>query len=317
MVLTDPRFLIPEDEFEPAYLALYHSGELARRVQEGLAALEQCTLCPRLCKVNRVEGFTGVCQTGRYAVVSSAFPHMGEERPLSGQRGSGTIFFSGCNLRCVICQNFEISQETTGKEVTPDQLAAMMLSLQGAGCHNINLVTPDHVVVQILEALPIAIEGGLRLPLVYNTSGYTSLQLLKWLDGVIDIYMPDYKFDDPRSARRYTRAMDYPATDKVAFMEMQRQVGVLKVNERGIARRGLLVRHLVMPEGVAGTEAVMKFIAEKVSPDTYVNIMGQYRPEGKVSAEKFTELNRRVTGEEMAQAFQAAEQAGLWRFDQR
>jgi putative pyruvate formate lyase activating enzyme len=317
MSRTDPQFLIPENEFEPAYLALHRSGELARRIQEGLAALENCTICPRLCKVNRVEGFTGVCKTARYAVVSSAFPHMGEENPLRGYRGSGTIFFSQCNLRCVFCQNFDISQETSGREVTPEQLAGMMLSLQGAGCHNINFVTPDHVVVQILEALPIAIEGGLRLPLVYNTSGYTSLQMLRWLDGVIDIYMPDYKFDDPRTARRYTKAMDYPATVKVALLEMQRQVGVLKMDERGIAKRGLLLRHLVMPDDTAGTEAAMKFIAEKVSPDTYVNIMGQYRPEGKVSAEKFTELNRRVRGEEMVQAYQAAEAAGLWRFDKR
>jgi putative pyruvate formate lyase activating enzyme len=317
MAPTDPRFLLPAADFEPAYLALHRSGELAKRIQEGLAAFENCTLCPRLCKVNRLEGFTGVCKTGRYAVVSSVFPHMGEENPLRGRRGSGTIFFSQCNLRCVFCQNFDISHQTSGQEVTPEKLADMMLSLQGAGCHNINLVTPDHVVVQILEALPIAIENGLRLPLVYNTSGYTSLQLLKWLDGVIDIYMPDYKFSDPRTARRYTRAMDYPATAKVALMEMHRQVGVLKMDEHGIAKRGVLLRHLVMPDGTAGSEEVMQFIAEKLSPDTYVNIMGQYRPAGKVSTEKYPEINRRVTAEEMAHAFQAAEQAGLWRFDHR
>jgi putative pyruvate formate lyase activating enzyme len=317
MSTPDQRFFLPEADFEPAYLALHRSGELAERIQQGLEALENCTLCPRLCKVNRLEGFTGVCKTGRYALVSSAFPHMGEENPLRGQRGSGTIFFANCNLRCVFCQNFDISHEGSGQETSPEQLAGMMLSLQGAGCHNINLVTPDHVVVQILEALPIAIEGGLRLPLVYNTSGYTSLQLLKWLDGVIDIYMPDYKFTDPRTARRYTRAMDYPATAKVALMEMQRQVGELKMDEHGIARHGLLIRHLVMPEGIAGTEEAMQFIAEKVSPDTYVNIMGQYRPAGKVSVDKFTEINRRVTAEELSHAFQAAEAAGLWRFDDR
>jgi putative pyruvate formate lyase activating enzyme len=308
---------MPEKDFEPAYLALHRSGELAKRVQEGLAALENCTICPRLCKVNRVEGLTGVCKTSRYAVVSSVFPHMGEENPLRGWRGSGTIFFSQCNLRCVFCQNFDISQSTSGKEASAEQLAGMMLSLQGAGCHNINLVTPDHVVVQFLEALPIAIEGGLRLPIVYNTSAYTSLQMLSWLDGVIDIYMPDFKFSEPRVARRYTRAMDYPATAKVALMEMHKQVGVLKMDEHGIAKRGVLVRHLVMPMDAAGTEAAMKFIAEKVSPDTYINIMAQYRPSGKVSSERFEEINRGVTREEMAHAYKVAEQAGLWRFDQR
>ena len=193
----------------------------------------------------------------------------------------------------------------------------MMLSLQAAGCHNINLVTPDHVVVQILEALPIAIEGGLHLPLVYNSSGYTSLQMLRWLNGVVDIYMPDYKFANPRNARRYTRAMDYPATVKVALMEMHNQVGVLKTDQHGIAKRGMLVRHLVMPGDVAETETVMGFLAKNISPDTYLNIMGQYRPAGRVSIEKFTEINQRVSTKEINQAYQAAKAAGLWRFDQQ
>jgi putative pyruvate formate lyase activating enzyme len=317
MMLTESRFLLPEKDFEPAYLGLYRSGELEERVQEGLTALENCTLCPRLCKVNRVEGFVGVCKTSRQAVVSSAFPHMGEENPLRGHRGSGTIFFSQCNLRCVFCQNFDISHETSGKEVTAEELAGMMLALQGAGCHNINLVTPDHVVVQILEALLIAIEGGLRLPIVYNTSGYTSLKLLNWLNGVVDIYMPDFKFANARNARRYTKAMDYPATAKVALMEMHKQVGVLKMDEHGIARRGVLVRHLVMPDDVAETGTVMRFLAERISKDTYVNIMGQYRPAGKVSSERVAEINRPVTGEEMKFAYQVANEAGLWRFDKR
>jgi putative pyruvate formate lyase activating enzyme len=217
----------------------------------------------------------------------------------------------------VFCQNADISHQTSGKEVSPAQLASMMLSLQGAGCHNINLVTPDHVVVQILEALPIAIEGGLRLPLVYNTSAYTSLQMLGWLNGVVDIYMPDFKFANPRNARRYTKAMDYPATAKVALMEMQNQVGVLKMDEHGIAKRGVLVRHLVMPDDIAETETVMRFLAEKVSKDTYINIMGQYRPSGKVTFERFEEINRPVKSDEMEFAYQAAREAGLWRFDQR
>jgi putative pyruvate formate lyase activating enzyme len=317
MAPTDSRFLLPEKDFEPAYLALYRSGELQKRVQEGLAALENCTLCPRLCKVNRKEGCVGVCKTSRYAVVSSAFPHLGEENPLRGWRGSGTIFFSQCNLRCVFCQNFDISHETSGQEVTPSELAGMMLALQGAGCHNINLVTPDHVVVQILEALPIAIEGGLRLPIVYNTSGYTSLRLLNFLNGVVDIYMPDFKFSNPRNARRYAKATDYPATAKVALMEMHKQVGVLKMDEHGIAKRGVLVRHLVMPDDVVETATVMQFLAERISKDTYVNIMAQYRPAGKVSSEKFVEINRPVTGKEMEFAYQAAREAGLWRFDKR
>jgi len=314
---SDPRFFIPEKDFEPAYLAAHRSGELAVRVQQGLTALENCTICPRLCKVNRVEGDTGVCEIGRYAVVSSAFPHRGEEAPISGRRGSGTIFFSGCNLRCVFCQNADISHHTVGKEFSAEELAATMLFLQEAGCHNINLVTPDHVVVQILEALPIAIEGGLRLPLVYNTSGYTTLQMLRWLNGIVDIYMPDFKFANPRNARRYTRAMDYPATAKVALMEMHNQVGVLKMDQHGIAKRGLMVRHLVMPGDVAEIEPLMKFLAERVSVNTYINIMGQYRPEGKVSGEKYTEINQRASAEEIRKAYQAAEQAGLWRFDQR
>lgn len=313
---SEDAFFLDSKEFTPAYLALAESGELQRRTNEAIASLEKCTNCPRDCGANRLKGFTGTCKTKRYAVVSSCFPHMGEEDCLRGQRGSGTIFFSQCSLRCVFCQNYDISQLTSGKEVQPNELAAMMLSLQEGGCHNINLVTPDHVVPQILEALVLAIEGGLRLPIVYNSSGYCGIKTLGWLDGVVDIYMPDYKMADPASAKLYLQAKDYPDVAAEAIREMHRQVGNLLLDERGLAKHGVLVRHLVMPEDAASTQTLMETLAG-ISKDIYVNIMGQYRPEAKVNDEKYPRINRRVTAAEMAQAYQTAEQAGLWRFDER
>jgi putative pyruvate formate lyase activating enzyme len=308
------QFFISNEGFNPGYLNLYHTGELARRAEEAVASLESCQTCPRRCKANRLLGRVGTCKTKRFAIVSSYFPHMGEENCLRGWRGSGTIFFSQCNLRCAFCQNFDISQTTSGNEVKPQELAGIMLSLQNSGCHNINLVTPDHVVPQILEALVVAVRLGLRLPLVYNTSGYSSQNALAWLDGVVDIYMPDFKFADPENAKLYMQAKDYPQVATDAITEMHRQVGDLCFDEQGLAKHGVLVRHLVMPEDSADSNLVMKILA-KISTNMYLNIMGQYHPAGKVSTENYQQINRRVYPDEIQQSYQHAKQAGLWRFD--
>jgi len=310
-------FLISATGFEPAYLALHRRGELARRAEAALHHLESCDICPRTCGDNRFEEIGTVCKTGRHARVVSYFPHMGEEDPLRGWEGSGTIFFGRCSLRCVFCQNYDISQMDTGREVTPQRLAQMMLELQRQNCHNINFVTPSHVVPQILEALVLAAEQGLRLPLVYNTGAYDTLHTLRLLDGIVDIYMPDFKFWDRDLARRYLAAPDYPEVARRAFREMQRQVGVLRLDEDGIARRGLLVRHLVMPGCQQDSARIMHFLAGEISPDTYVNIMAQYRPEGKVTAGKYPEINRGPTSAELQSVYVAARTAGLWRFDRR
>ena len=298
-------------------MALHRSGELRRRAAAGLERLSHCLVCPRDCGVDRMADKTAACKTGRYARVSSHFPHFGEEECLRGRNGSGTIFFSMCNLRCVFCQNYDISQAGEGEETEPERLAEMMLELQGMGCHNINFVTPEHVVPQILEALPLAVEGGLRLPLVYNTSAYDSMDSLGLLDGIVDIYMPDFKFWDERLSLRYLLAKDYAAVAGRAIREMHRQVGPLKFDERGLARRGVLVRHLVMPGEIAGTREIMSFLAREVSCDTYVNIMQQYYPAGRVNSEKFEEIDRGVDGSEFKTAMDQAQEAGLWRFDER
>jgi putative pyruvate formate lyase activating enzyme len=299
--------------FEPVYLRTYPRGELARRVARALKLLQSCTACPRNCRVNRLEDKFAVCKTGRHAVVSSHFPHHGEEDCLRGWKGSGTIFFTGCNLRCVFCQNFDISWQVRGTPAPPRELAAMMLELQAQGCHNINLVTPEHVAPQIVQALPFAIEEGLRLPLVYNTSAYDSMESLALLDGLVDIYMPDFKYWDAEMARKYSRAPDYPEVARRAIKEMHRQVGNLVIEDNGLARRGLLIRHLVMPEEVAGTRAVMQWIADELSPETYVNLMAQYHPAGKVSRSEHAEINRPVTPAEYERALDAAWRAGLKR----
>jgi putative pyruvate formate lyase activating enzyme len=315
--ITLDRFLISSKDFEPAYLQLHRSGELRRRAEAALERLSHCLVCPRNCGVDRLADKKAACKTGRYAWVSSYFPHLGEEDCLRGWKGSGTIFFSMCNLRCVFCQNYDISQAGEGEIVHPEQLARMMLELQAVGCHNINFVTPEHVVPQILEALVIAVEGGLRLPLVYNTSAYDSLDSLHLMDGIVDIYMPDFKFWDAQLSLRYLKAKDYPEAARRAIREMHRQVGELKLDENGLAKRGVLLRHLVMPGAIAGTEEIMRFLADEVSPDTYVNLMAQYYPAGKVSAEKYPEINRRITNEEYYEAVRVAQNAGLWRFDER
>ncbi len=295
----------------PAYLALLPNGELDRRVDRAYRMLERCRLCPRACGVNRLADERGECRTGRRAVVSSAHLHFGEEPPLVGWGGSGTIFFTHCNLHCQYCQNYEISQLGEGIEVESEELAAMMLQLQRAGAHNINLVTPTHVVPQILAAVAMAARAGLRIPLVYNTGGYDALPTLRLLDGVVDIYMPDAKYADEETARRYSQVEHYPRVNRLAIREMHRQVGDLVLDERGIARRGLIVRHLVLPEGLAGTAEVMRFLAEEVSRDTYVNVMAQYRPEYR--AWEYPLLRRRITMEEYRQAVELARAAGLHR----
>lgn len=312
----EQRF-IASHTFEPAYLILYRSGELHRRVEQALAQLSDCQVCPRGCGVDRTAGEVGICKTGRYPRVSSAFPHMGEENCLRGWNGSGTIFFEYCNLRCVFCQNYDISHFSSGEAMHPHDLARVMLKLQDIGCHNINVVTPQHLVPQILEALLIAVEGGLHLPLVYNTSAYDSLASLKLLDGIIDIYMPDFKVWDANLAQRYFKAADYPEVACTNLREMHRQVGDLVCDTRGVAKRGVLVRHLVMPGYVEDTAAIMRFLANEISPDTYVNLMPQYRPAGKVNTTSFPEINRRITSSEYHQAIATAQAAGLWRLDER
>jgi putative pyruvate formate lyase activating enzyme len=317
---VDPRFLL--EPFEPAYLERHRSGVLAERVAAGLRELEDCCACPRNCHVNRMANETRVCHTGRYARVASAFAHFGEEDCLRGRNGSGTIFFGLCNLRCVFCQNWDISQQAAGVECPPEAIADQMLALQWRGCHNINFVTPEHVVPQVLEAIAAAVPRGLNLPVVYNTSAYDSVESLRLLDGVVDIYMPDFKFWESETAKRLAKAKDYPERAREAIGEMHRQVGVLRFGPDGLARRGVLVRHLVMPGQSDEAEAIFRWLAEELSPDSYVNIMGQYRPEYEVGqiardgvAAKYAEIDRRPGHEEIARAYEAARRAGLWRFD--
>lgn len=306
----------------PGYLSLLETGVLEQRVKAAYTHLESCAVCPLHCGVNRLEGELGICQTGKLAQVSSFGPHPGEERPLSGWRGSGTIFFARCNLRCVFCQNADISQASSGREVCPEELAEMMLDLQKRGCHNINLVSPSHVAPQILAAVEAAAQRGLSLPIVYNTGGYDSLEMLALLEGVIDIYMPDMKYADPDLAFSYSRVRDYPQINQAAVLEMQRQVGDLQLDAQGIARRGLLVRHLVLPNGLAGSEIIFRFLAEKVSRNVYLNIMAQYHPAFKAReypalTGHYAELNRRISPEEYRVAIDAAKQLGLTRLDER
>lgn len=297
----------------PSYLRLHESGELARRIEAARSILGDCTLCPRHCHVNRLQGERGACRVGRVPMVSSFGPHFGEERPLVGRYGSGTIFLTSCNLRCVFCQNYDISQLAMGSEASPAELGEMMLSLWRQGCHNINFVTPTHQVPQILVALPHAIDGGLDIPLVYNCGGYEEPATLRLLEGVFDIYMPDFKYGDSAVAEQYSGVPHYVESAEEALREMHRQVGPLLLDERGVAVRGLLVRHLVLPEGLAGTRRVMGFIAREISPDTYVNIMDQYHP--CFRAAEHPHLNRRITPEEFAEALAIARAEGLSRLD--
>lgn len=310
-------FLLRRQEFTPAYLKSYEAGLLKEKIDEALECLRSCTLCPRNCEINRWEKYA-VCKVARYARVSSFFPHFGEEDVLRGWRGSGTIFFGWCNLRCVFCQNYETSQAGEGEDITPLGLARMMIRLQEMGCHNINFVTPEHVVPQILEALPYAIERGLRLPLVYNTSAYDSLHSIRLMDGVIDLYMPDFKLWDPERCRKYLLAPDYPEAARNVIKAMHDQVGVLRVDGDGLALRGVLVRHLVMPGMLEDTREIMGHLAAAISTDTYVDIMDQYYPAWKAKdMERYAEINRHISPRELREAFQYALEAGLWRFDTR
>jgi putative pyruvate formate lyase activating enzyme len=314
--LTSSQYTIRAADFEPAYLALHRAGELQRRAEKAIAGLRECRVCPRDCQVDRLADKTAACKTGRYAQVSSYFPHLGEEDCLRGWRGSGTIFFNMCNLRCVFCQNFDISQANRGREVGPAELATMMLELQEAGCHNINFVTPEHVVPQLLEGLVLAVQAGLRLPLVYNTSAYDSMESLRLLDGVVDIYMPDFKLWDSKLTLRYLKAKDYAEAAQRALKEMHRQVGPLKFDEDGLAKQGVLVRHLVMPGLLTETRQILHFLAQEVAADTYVNVMAQYHPAGKVTADKYSEIDRRLTTIEYKEAVEMAQEIGL-RLDER
>lgn len=281
---------------------------MARRVSLLKEMLEPCNLCPRECGASRISGERGECGAGKDAEISSFGPHFGEEAPLVGRGGSGTIFFAFCSLRCAFCQNFEISRGKEKYAVTTVELAGIMLELQGRGCENINLVTPTHYLPQITEALAVAAEGGLQLPLVYNCSGYERVKSLRLLNGIIDIYMPDFKYADEKIARKYSRVSDYPRISREAIKEMHRQVGDLTVDKKGVASKGLLIRHLVMPGDVSGTAELMKFIAREISSNSWINIMDQYHP--AYLAYRYPEINRRVTLREFAEALAAARESG-------
>lgn len=297
--------------FIPSYINLYEDNKLQERIELLDKKLEECTLCARECKVNRRKGEQGFCKSGAKLKISSANPHFGEEPELVGRCGSGTIFFTHCNLGCVFCQNYDISHLGQGEEITKEDLANIMLSLQKLGCHNINLVTPTHFVPQWVEALPLAIENGLNIPLVYNCGGYENIDTLKLLDGIVDIYMPDVKYAEADVAQKYSKAKNYPEVIKKVLFQMHRQVGDLQIDDKGIAKRGLLVRHLILPYNLAGTQDIMQFMANEISNHTYVNIMAQYRPMYK--AYDYPMLSRSITQEEYHQAVMWAKEAGLSR----
>jgi len=300
---------------KPIYIEAHEKGLLKKKREDAFKLLKSCVLCPRQCKVDRLSGETGICKTGASAMVSSYDPHFGEEQPLVGRHGSGTIFFTHCNLLCIFCQNYDISHQGIGKTVSDRELSAMMLDLQHRGCHNINFVTPTHVVPQILSALGIAIEDGLSIPLVYNSGGYDSVDTLRSLEGVIDIYMPDFKFWDSDIAQKTCDAEDYPDVARKGILEMHRQVGDLVMDDEGIAYRGLLLRHLVLPQGLAGTREIMRFIATRISTNTYVNIMAQYRPCGR--AAEIPELAEALLARDFQAALTAAREEGIQRLDSR
>jgi putative pyruvate formate lyase activating enzyme len=301
------------DRVSPSYREHFMSGELEHRIMNGIERLGSCRFCPVNCNADRINGEAGNCMVGRKARVSSYGPHFGEERPISGISGSGTIFFGGCNLRCQFCQNWDISQNSAGEEVDPGELAGIMIKLQELGCHNINLVSPSHIVPQFLEALEIACMKGLEVPLVYNTGGYDSVETLRLLDGVVDIYMPDMKYSDPIVGKKLSLVENYPEINREAVKEMHRQVGDLQVDDNGIAVKGLLVRHLVLPGGLAGTGEISRFLAGEISKDTYINIMAQYRPQYRAC--EYPEIDNILTRDELKKAFRVAKDHGLYRFD--
>jgi len=284
--------------------------ELQNRIEAAYQLLESCRVCPRECGVNRLKDEkSGFCRSGLNPAISSVSPHHGEEPPLSGTKGSGTIFFTSCNLRCVYCQNYPISQLGNGAERTVGELACQMVWLQEQGCHNLNLVTPTHFMPQILKALGIAKERGFNLPIVYNTSGYESIEALQLLDGIVNIYLPDMRYADDAAALKYSSAPHYPEINRAAIKEMFRQVGNLVLDENGVAQRGLIIRHLVLPGGLSGTDGVMKFLAEEISKDVYISLMSQYFPAYR--AQEFEEIDRRITPEEYDEAYEIMQKYGL------
>jgi putative pyruvate formate lyase activating enzyme len=300
-------------EFKAAYLKTYESGKLQEKIEAAFLMLENCSLCPRNCGVNRLKGETGFCLAGEFPKVSSSSPHFGEEGPLVGACGSGTIFLTHCNLGCVFCQNYSISHRGEGQEISSDRFSRVMVALQKLGCHNINFVSPTHYVPQILKALPSAIENGLSAPLVYNTGGYDSVETLKILRGVFDIYMPDFKYWNSHTAELLSKAADYPQKARLALKEMFDQVGDLIMDKNGIAQKGLLLRHLVLPESLAGTAEIMHFIATEISKNTYTNIMRQYYPCGSIPPG--SPLQRRITHQEYLEAVELAKKEGITRLD--
>jgi putative pyruvate formate lyase activating enzyme len=282
---------------------------LEQRIPQAMSLLESCVICPRECRVNRIQGEKGACRVANDIVVSTASLHFGEEPPISGRHGSGTVFFSSCNLRCLYCQNYTISQEEHGQVISPEELARQMLSLQKRGAHNINLVTPTHLGPQIMAALLQAYRQGLDIPLVYNCGGYESLEMLRLWEDIVDIYMPDMKYGEEDMSSKYSSAPDYPQANRRAVLEMYRQVGDLKMDPRGVAVKGLLIRHLVLPNGIAGSETILRFIAEEISTNTFVSLMSQYFPQYK--ADEFPELNRRITRQEYARVKEVMQKLGL------
>ncbi len=298
--------------FTASYLKL-SPQEFTERTNRAKDILKECTLCPHQCRVDRTAEEKGFCKTRNRLLISSCGPHFGEEKPLVGYYGSGTIFFGYCNLGCIFCQNYTISHLGEGNEMSAESLADIMVSIQRSGCHNINLVTPTHQMPMILQSISTAKELGLTVPIVYNCGGYESIESLKILDGIIDIYMPDFKYSDPEMGLKYSKARDYPQAAKAALKEMHRQVGDLILSEWGIAQKGLLIRHLVLPNNIAGTKEFVRFIAEEISTNTYINIMDQYRPCYK--AFDYPELSRRITNKEFKEAIKLALEAGLKRLD--
>jgi len=294
----------------PRYLSAYKDGSLKKKAEMLFSALSRCDICPRNCKVNRLENKQGFCKTGKKAKVYSYFCHHGEEPGISGTNGSGTIFFTNCNLRCVYCQNYEFSQLDKGKETGDEELASFMLELQQEGCHNVNFVTPTHNIPQILMAVVLAVEKGLKIPLVYNSSGYDSVETLRLLEGIFDIYMPDARYFDSQTASRFSQAKDYPAINQAAIKEMRHQVGVVKFSPDEIIEKGLLIRHLVLPNKLSGTEEIMAFIARELGTDTHISLMSQYFPCHK--AKDYPELTRRLTLEEYQEAMNIMHSYGLY-----
>ena len=293
----------------PVYLNSYKSGKLKKIAAQCFATLKACVICPRKCKVNRLEDKQGFCKTGKLAKVFSFYPHHGEEPPISGTQGSGAIFFSHCNMGCVYCQNYEFSQLGRGKEYTCEELAQIMLKLQGQGCHNINLVTPTHVLPQILKSLELAAAQGLKIPLVYNSSGYELTETLQLLEGIVDIYLPDMRYADGKCSERLSKAVDYPRYNQQTIKEMYRQVGKAEFDDAGLIKKGLIVRHLVLPQRVSGTEEIMQFISKEISQDTYISLMSQYLP--YYQAAGYPEISRRLKAVEYTEAKKILEKYNL------